>query len=199
MRAFLVLCSIAGLAACDPYSPDLGPRPFRCGTDDPECPSGYQCVEHSPTERFCERSGGNPDDPDSGNPIECDDDSSIEPNDTTDQAWVTPIPDSMPTVSLVQLSICPSSDKDLYRFGVQVNGKNLHVTVETESSGALALQILNGAGAVIANGAQTSDTRIDVAVNNLSIGTYFVQVAAASPGDTDNSTLDIVTCDGAPC
>jgi hypothetical protein len=204
----VLLLPLLTVAACDPFSPDLGESPFRCGDADPACPSGYECVEYSPAQKVCERSGEDPGDPDGGsNPIECDDDSDVEGqngNDTVNTAWVTPIPNSMPTLSLVRLSICPSDDQDHYRFGVNENGKNIHVTITSQvSDGKLGLQILEGQGDVIANGAVTDGTTIEVAVNNLSIGDYFVKVFAHpdEPDAQNNYSLDIVTCGpvGGPC
>lgn len=191
---------VALSAACSPYDPELGDTPFRCGTDEPRCPSGYQCVEYSPAEQICERAGGgDPEiDADPGN-LDCNDDTSIEPNDTTATAWTTPIPASRPDISLVQLAICPDTDKDLFRFGVEVNDKNVRATVTTVvADGSLLLQVLNGAGAVIANGQATGADKIIVAVNNLAIGTYYIQVSAPV-GVQNNYTLDIVTCSGPPC
>jgi len=200
MRLSLLLLSTGLLAAC--YSPDLGDTPFRCGTDDPKCPDGYTCHVYSPSEQICERGSGGADanGGSDGSNLNCNDDSSIEPNDTTANAWVSPIPSTMSSVSLVQLAICPSTDKDLFRFGVEVNGKNMKATVTTDvASGPLLLQVLNGAGATIANGTATSQTQIVVAVNNLAIGSYYVSVAANGEGVENNYTIDIVTCDGAPC
>ncbi|CAN5720994.1 hypothetical protein BH11MYX2_BH11MYX2_27760 [soil metagenome] len=34
---------IAALAACSPYSPDLGNAPYICADTDPRCPDGYAC------------------------------------------------------------------------------------------------------------------------------------------------------------
>jgi hypothetical protein len=36
--------TLALLAACTPYSPDLSAEPFTCGSGDPQCPDGYACV-----------------------------------------------------------------------------------------------------------------------------------------------------------
>lgn len=200
MKSLIGLLSFGLVAAC--YNPDLGETPFRCGTEEPKCPDGYTCHVYSPAEQICELGasvvdgGGGGD----GGDLECNDDSSIEPNDMTSNAWVTPIPSTMPSVSLVQLAICPTTDKDLFRFGVEANGKNMKATITTDvASGPLLLQILNGAGATIANGQAVSQTEIVVAVNNLAIGSYYVQVAANGEDVQNNYTIDIVTCDGAPC
>jgi hypothetical protein len=200
MKFSLLLLSTGLLAAC--YNPDLGESPFRCGTDDPKCPEGYTCHVYSPSEQICEQGNVGPDGGggSDGGDLSCNDDSSIEPNDTTGNAWVTPIPSTMPSVSLVQLAICPTTDRDLFRFGVEVNGKNMKATITTDvADGPLLLQVLNGAGATIANGQAVSQTEIVVAVNNLAIGSYYVQVAANGADVENNYTIDIVTCDGAPC
>ena len=203
MRSIILLSLALGLlAACNPYDPTLGGQPFRCGTDEPRCPDGYTCHEYSPSEQICEIGnlqvdGGGGDD---GSNITCNDDSSIEPNDTTGNAWTTPIPDTMPSVSLVQLAICPTTDLDLFRFRVEVNGKNMKATVTTVvADGLLSLRVLNGSGTAIATGQAIGANEIIVAVNNLAIGTYFVEVGAGAAGVRNNYTIDIETCDGAPC
>jgi len=205
MRA-VTFCSVsllAAIAACNPYSPDLGDAPFKCGTDDPVCPDGYECVEYSASDKVCERIGTeNPDDPDAGgnNNVDCNDDSSIEPNDTTANATLTPIPDFDTDVSFVQLAICPSTDKDLFRFRVDVaDQQNVKATVTTQvAQGQLLVSILNGSGQTIVNGAPISNTQIVASMNDLSTGVWYVQVAAPE-GVENNYALDIVTCTGAPC
>lgn len=197
-----VVAGLASLGACNAYDPDLGDRPFRCGTDDPPCPDGYRCMEYSPSERICEREEGVGPDASAGgdgDDFQCNDDSSIEPNDMTSNAWTTPIPANAASVSLVQLAICPAGDKDLYRFGVEVNAKNMRAEIVTDlAAGALSLRVLNGSGSPIAPGAPISGTEVAVAVNNLAIGTYYVEVSGGE-GVRNNYTIEIVTCDGAPC
>jgi len=202
MRAapFLLLA----LAACNPYSPDLGDTPFRCGTDDPRCPSGYECIEYSDSEQICERIGLNVPDagPDrDGAPLVCNDDSDIEPNDTIGQAFLTPIPSFRTCTNMVGLAVCPTTDKDLYSFRVETNGKNMRATIESEiAEGQLELKVLNGSGATIANGAAISGTQIQVTVPNMAVGTYYVQVGAPTDSGIENNyTIEINTCDTAGC
>lgn len=199
VRAFL-LSSVAALAACNAYDPELGDRPFRCGVDEPVCPDGYECVEYSPSERVCERaSGTSPDASPDGDNFACNDDSQIEPNDTTSNAWTTPIPATDDSVSYVQLAICPAGDVDLFRFGVDVNNKNMRATVTTDLSvGQLNVAVLAGDGSPVVMGTPVSGTEVVVAFNNMAIGTYFVRVSGAE-GVRNNYTISIVTCDGAPC
>ncbi|MFH0900481.1 MAG: hypothetical protein V2A73_07615 [Pseudomonadota bacterium] len=42
--ASLALLGIVASIGCNPYDPNLGEEPFRCGTDIPRCPSGYHDV-----------------------------------------------------------------------------------------------------------------------------------------------------------
>jgi hypothetical protein len=190
MRTLLVPILLV-FAACDPFSPDLGDAPFRCGADG-ECPDGYQCIIYSQAQRVCERLGGDPGDPDSGVPVQCNDDSQVEPNDTS--PWVTPIPASRNDLTLIGLAICPTTDVDLYRFGIDVNGKNVRVTVTTEvAAGALSLQILRQ-NQVIGNGAVVSPTEIELSLGNLATDSYDVKIAAGAAGVQNNYSLEIVTC-----
>lgn len=43
-RYVATLLAIGSLTACNAYDPDLGPAPFLCGTAEPRCPDGYDCV-----------------------------------------------------------------------------------------------------------------------------------------------------------
>jgi hypothetical protein len=192
---------LLGVAACDPYSPNLGHQPFRCGTDEPRCPDGYVCMEYSETEHVCE-AGEPPDSPDArgdGGGEECNNDSAIEPNNTTNQAWTTPIPANRDCISLVSLAVCPAGDVDLYRFGVEENGKNLKAEVTANlGAGALTLRVLNNAGSPVANGQAVDGDTLQLIFNNMAVGVYYVEVAA--PEDvTNNYIIDIFTCDETSC
>jgi hypothetical protein len=198
MRAASLLLTF--LVACNPYNPDLGSSPFRCGTDEPVCPDGYECVEE-----ICERVGGDTS-PDGGGdsdgaPLVCNDDSDIEPNDTTGQAFLTPIPTFDSCTYMVSLAVCPSTDKDLYSFRVETAGKNLRATITLDvGQGQLELKVLNGAGATISSGVVVDANTIAVTVPNMAIGTYYVQVSAPTDSGIENNyTLEIVTCDTAGC
>jgi hypothetical protein len=58
MRAALLLsASLAGLAACTPYAPDLPEEPFYCGSG-ALCPDGYACVGEGSNAVCAERAGG---------------------------------------------------------------------------------------------------------------------------------------------
>jgi hypothetical protein len=76
LRSLLVCAALA--LACNPYDPDLGDTPFRCGTDEPRCPDGYVAVEESVVRCICERAATAPD----GGPSDyvCDGDPFENPN-----------------------------------------------------------------------------------------------------------------------
>ena len=38
---------VIAIAACTPYDPSLSETPFFCGSGDPQCPDGYQCVQQA--------------------------------------------------------------------------------------------------------------------------------------------------------
>lgn len=202
MRTSLVASAFlaaALAAACNPYDPDLGPEPFRCGTDEPRCPDGYTCVEISATSHLCQLSGtdipdvdATPTIPDAG-PFTCNDDSEIESNDTIDSATTTPIPGQSEEYRLVGLAICPTSDVDIFRFGVEETGKNVQANVTyTSGQGQLVLEILNSVGSTIATGNQETAALLRANLANAPQGIYFVRVAAET-GAQNNYNIEIVT------
>lgn len=194
MRLLASLSFLAALAACNAYDPDLGPAPFRCDPDG-RCPDGYSCVE-----QICERAGGGDpvDEPDAdpGQNLECNDDSSIEPNDQTANATATGITTTDACTCLVQLAVCPESDQDLYWFRTVGNNTSVRATIKTDvGAGELQLQILNGSGTVTSTGIPTSGTRIDVSQANLSQGTWYVRVQAPESAPVENNyTFELATC-----
>jgi hypothetical protein len=200
---FALVVGAAALAACNPYDPQLGPRPFRCGAEAPFCPIGYECVEYSSAQRVCERSSGagQPDAGVDGSTFQCNDDSSIEPNDQITQAWISPIPDFASCTRLVGLAICPDTDKDHYRFGVAQNGKNMRTVLTAEGPvTSLELEVLNRTGSRIAGGVATSSSTLEVVVNNLPQDQYYIKVGSAEDsGVRSNYALEIITCDQSGC
>lgn len=198
--AFASLATLA-VAACDPYDPDLGTTPFRCGTEEPRCPEGYMCMEYSPSMQICEAGedslvDAGPDEADAG-PFVCNNDMTIEPNESISNATSTPIPDIQDFYNLASLAICPDTDIDVFRFRVAETGKNVTVDLTHQSSrGLLTVDILNAAGTSIAPGSPVmgDNNHLRAAINNLPSGIYYVQVASSGVGIQNNyDTLDIVT------
>ena len=158
MRAAFALPFLAAAAhaACNSYNPDLGAVPFRCGTDEPRCPLGYTCVSYSGDEELCEKTGNEGDDgadagsqPDGGGGFTCADDGELEPNNNMGEATNTLIPSQHDTYKLVSLSICPDTDLDIFRFEVDVSGKNLRADLSYQATrGQLILEVLEDGGTV---------------------------------------------------
>ena len=202
MRALAlpVLAAAAALAACNSYNPDLGAVPFRCGTDEPRCPLGYTCVSYSADEELCEKTGGGEEgdadagsQPDGGGDFTCADDGELEPNNNTGEATNTLIPSQHDTYKLVSLSICPDTDTDVFRFEVDVSGKNLRADLSYQAArGQLTLEVLEDGGTVIRSAEPVSGMSdlIRAEVPNMPQGTYFVQVRA--PASIENNyTIEI--------
>jgi hypothetical protein len=185
--------ALAAAAGCNPYDPNLGGRPFKCGTDDPRCPDGYTCVDLSATNSVCEKnSGGGPDAKRSSDAsaVMCGTDTQLEPNEDTSHAFETPVRATSATYALAQLAICPSTDIDTYGFTTTAINQQVTITVTyATSQGQLNLNVLNSAGTPSATGTPQGNTLV-VSTNRLSIGHWFAQVTAAS-GVTANYDLSI--------
>lgn len=202
MRALLayttILAAALAVTACDPYDPNLGDHPFRCGANG-ECPEKYVCVDYSETVRLCEPKNS-PNVPDGGvhtdgTPYHCGSDDSIEPNDSITDPTITPIPDFGDDYELVGLQICPDTDLDIFRFRTDVVGKTVVVTITYPSNqGLLALDILNSGGDVIKSGTPTGNPdAIEARIDNLPASTYFAQVSSGAAGVENDYSIDIVT------
>lgn len=189
----------AAVAACTPYNPELGEAPFFCGPpeQDPRCPEGYTCIPApgGGTMDVCVSPNGTIP-PDSNGLAGCDDDSSLEPNDSYMNAWITPV-DQTKNFPLSSLSICPSGDKDTYSVMLTTPNQNLEMTVRYEAGGA-ALQgaLLNSGGSPIMNASPVvgMSQTIRAYVANMPTGVYYVQVYGPNSGTvtTNNYELDIV-------
>jgi len=178
-------------AACNPYDPELGNTPFRCGMSNPVCPDGYTCN----TSGVC--ISGDDIRPDASTAFVCADDGSLEPNDMPNRAFVTPIPSAGTKYSLLGLAVCPTGDIDHFQFGVTANGTNLEASVVSVAGRApLQLNLLTTTGAVIATGLSDTATpqRVKLEVSNrLAVGTYVIQVKSPDMAE-NNYDLVIKTC-----
>ncbi len=191
LRTALFLALAATAVGCDPYDPDLGPTPFRCGGDDNACPDGYTCNVDIDV---CEKTGtGATID---GPSFACGDDTQLEPNDMPTQAYIMPVPSS-PSYTLAGLSICPATDVDTYRFGVDATGTNFEALVVGMSDRAsLVVDLLNSNGTIISSGTPVDGSPQQVKIelsNRLPVGNYFVRVKAAD-ATQNNYNVTIKTC-----
>lgn len=192
----LLLASLLSAAACSPYDPDLGAAPFRCGPVEQgqRCPDGYTCIpgQGSNAPEVCIENGGNGMLPDAGTGT-CADDRSLEPNDSTGTAWVTPV-DSTKSFPLAALAICPAGDKDTYSVMITQANENLEMLIQYQAGGAeLQGAILNSAGISIGNAISTGSGTKRAYTPNLPTGIYYVQVTGPSSGTatTNNYSLTI--------
>ena len=192
LSLLLALTAVALTAlACNAYNPDLGDRPFRCGDSEERCPDGYRCVVSSPTQEFCEREGG-PTSPDAANNFNCADDSATEPNNELAMAFVTPIPDQSTSFSLVGQAICAADDVDIFRFGIDLDGRNLRTDISFDASQtSLVLEVLNNGTPIRIGGAVSGNpglVRAEVA--NMPPGEFFVSVRSDT-GLQNNYSIEI--------
>jgi hypothetical protein len=199
MRTLILISTFTAAlaAACTPYSPDLGAAPFNCGPVEQEqrCPEGYTCIpQGSAAPDVCLRNGGDGTIPDGGGGNgTCANDSSLEPNDSTSMAWITPV-DTTKSFPLSALAICPAGDKDTYSVMMTVANQNLEMIVEYEAGGAdLQGAILNSSGISIGNATATTANTRRAYTPNLPSGIYYVQVTGPSSGTvtTNNYKLNI--------
>ena len=118
----------------------------------------------------------------------------IEPNDSITNPTVTPIPDFGDDYELVGLTICPDTDVDVFRFRVDITGKNATVTLSYPSVyGTLDLAILNSTGVSIREGAPSANPDIvNASVQNLPSGTYYAQVSAGAAWVTNTYDIEFV-------
>lgn len=172
MKTMVLLCT--ALAACTPFSPDLGDAPYLCA--DGQCPTGYTCTttaEPAPRDKVCVAAGG--DVPDGGtNGFECLDDTAFGDNDEKEGAFQTPVAASTASFSALA-AICPELDEDHYAVQVVTNGSNLKVTTSWESGKPISVSILNSAGTSIGNGVPDGDQAFVACVTNLPPSTYYAK------------------------
>lgn len=192
MRSLTVVFLLGLFGACTPYEPDLGPAPFLCGTAEPRCPDGYSCMMMD-TREVCLAPNGTIPDAGKGN---CADDSMLEPNDSIQMAFQTPVATQKNNLTFAGLAICPAGDKDTYSITITMAQQNLEMLVEYEGTGAdLQGSILNMGGTPIANAAvMTGATGVRRAyAPNLPTGTYYAQIYGPNSGavQTNNYKLTI--------
>jgi hypothetical protein len=193
MRALAILVLALPAAACSPYSPDLGAAPFLCGSAAPACPDGYICSMGTGSAGVCTKMGGSGI-PVDGTPDNCSNDQALEPNESITMAWQTPV-DTRKTFPLSQLAICPAGDKDTYAMAITVEGENIEVLIDYDTTGA-ALQggILLSSGNTAASAMPISGSpgHIRAYLANASVGEYYAQVFGPAQGaSTNNYNLTI--------
>lgn len=195
MRSLLFFALASAIIACSPYDPELGPSPFLCGPADqaPRCPDGYTCQMMGTAEYCLAPSGTIPVD---ANNLNCDDDSQLEPNNSIQEAFQTPVATQKNTLTFAGLSICPMGDKDNYAITITTATQNLEMIIEYDTAGAdLQGSILASNGTPLANASPVTDMPgvRKAYVPNASVGTYYAAVFGPSMGTltTNNYKLTI--------
>jgi len=195
MRSLLFFALASAITACSPYDPDLGPSPFLCGPTDqnPRCPDGYTCQTMGTAEYCLAPQGTIPVD---ASNLNCDDDSQLEPNNSIQEAFQTPVATQKNTLTFAGLSICPMGDKDNYAITITAATQNLEMIIEYDASGAdLQGSILSSNGTPLANASPvTGMTGVRKAyVPNAPVGTYYAAVFGPTMGEltTNNYKLTI--------
>ena len=175
MKTLALLC-FALCAACSSYSPDLGAVPFACGSSDPKCPDGYDCVPlGSGGQMECLQAGGTA--PDAGsNSGQCADDSNLEPNNDVQHAYMI---SSLPAggLKLAGLAICPVGDKDTYELTQATAGQTLEADIDFDPNQAtLTVNIISSAGTTTVPGQPNGSGKAKAALANVQSGPQYVQV-----------------------
>jgi hypothetical protein len=194
LRGLAALACLTTLAACDPFTPNLGPDPFRCARTPPLCPDGYACVltqgvpvctlhGEQAREAGTREAGQTPIDM----PQTCPD-VDLEPNDSTTQA--TPLPRQ--SVTLEKLALCPVGDVDFYSLDL-LQSDNLTVDLfQTLAQTQVAdLEVLAGDGKTVLGSATGANTDQHVALSVPSAGKYYIYVLGDSPLVTTAYSLQI--------
>jgi hypothetical protein len=176
IRAALLL----GLVACNPYNPDLGDVPFRCGTDEPRCPDGYVPVQVSTPICECHRQALTAD---AGGDYFCNfDPSDTEAfrNDTAAHAAIVDV-ETNPVINIVDRAICPRGDEDHYGFNAPRVGTRILMRVSYDRTRlAPGLDITNQDGASLGPARAEPQLGVVTAEHTTTFpGVYVLKIIAA--------------------
>jgi len=172
MKTLALFCLVLG-SGCSSYSPDLGTVPFTCGTSDPKCPDGYDCVAAG-TQMQCVKAGGTA--PDGGSNGQCDDDSMLEPNNDTTHAYMI---NSLPAggLKLVGLAICPAGDKDTFELTQATAGQTLVADIEFDTTQAsLTVNLVTSNGMTTVPGQANGAGKAKATLVGVQSGPQYIQV-----------------------
>nr|HEX4318864.1 hypothetical protein [Kofleriaceae bacterium] len=196
MRAVILAVAVGAINACSPYSPSLPAEPFLCGPQMPPCPDGFACVAQG-SAMICQGAGGG-DQPDGGggSGFQCANDGDFEPNDTLAQAFATPVASERNTIKFGPLSICPVSDKDIFKVDITVAQQNFDVQVTYDNGDPLQLALLDASGATVASGsANGTANTLEAKVPNEPAGSVYAQVfgpnTPGAAGGENNYTITL--------
>jgi hypothetical protein len=194
MRLTILACLAGVLVGCNAYDPNLPAVPFRCGSEEPVCPSGYRCEGGDCVEDI--------DGPDAPPPVfdaRCSD--LAEPNDMLNMATLTPVYADLEMIVLESASLCPATDRDYFRVtqpmacGAAPNPPcpNLDVLVAyTGAPPALVLQ--NATGATVQIGGMPNPpvpNTVKAVLNNVAQGQWYIVISTQQDQLVPNYRLTI--------
>jgi hypothetical protein len=184
MQRMALMFGFLAAAGCNPFDPELGERPFKCGTDAPRCPDGYDAVDVTQVRCECIRQTGG-----GGGDYDCNADTA-EPNNTTDNATSTAIGPGTSTV-YNDLAVCPATDIDTFELTIGRSGTTINVQVDFDPMRVPPdVDILNS------NGVSVQPTVNSIGVGRIiaserveSTGKFYAQVlsGSASEGEANYS------------
>lgn len=198
---FALSLSVLG---CNSFDPDLGATPFKCGPVEPRCPESFTC-QQSGTAELCVADGQDPSTfPDGGGipgEFSCNNDSEVEPNDTTTTAVNTALDGQAAAPEnyrLVGLLICPTTDQDNFWLRTKPGANStINASIEVgNGTGGLVLEILSAGGAPLTTGtpsvADPSVIEATISQANAS-GEFYVRVSSDGSGENNYNVNITVT------
>jgi len=189
MRAVTTLFLLLVLAGC-PYKPELSKEPFLCNTTEPACPHGYNCQPDSDGKMVCVQNGleAIPD----ALPVNCADDKAMEPNDSIETAFATPLEDSLIHINYGGLSICPGTDIDNYIIDVAGEGHSIDAVMTYEAGFPLTTALFDLNSTKVADGTASGDDIVTLHYAATNSGAYYLQVTSPTSHE-NNYRLEITT------
>jgi hypothetical protein len=154
------------------------------------CPHGYNCQADSDGTMVCIQNGLDaiPD----ALPVNCADDKAMEPNDSIETAFVTPLEESLIHINYNGLSICPGTDIDNYVIDVAGEGHSIDVVMTYQPGFPLATGLFDLNSTKVADGTPSGDDVVSLHYAATNSGAYYLQVTSPT-GQENNYKLEITT------
>jgi hypothetical protein len=180
--ASIIAATALAASACDPYNPDLGSRPYRCASEGPKCPDGYEAVEvPQPVVCECRLPDAPAEQADAGS---CANDPT-EPNDFFANARQTPVGAGSMTAEFHDQAICSPTDVDTYSFQTTATNQKVTATLQFQAAiGQLTLAIVDQNGLPIGMGPMSQGMALVATATIPNPGKYYVQVKSTNGTNT---------------
>lgn len=187
MRLSILL--VVAAAACSPYNPDLGDKPFLCGSSEPRCPEGYTAVDVTAVRCECvsevTQGGGGGEACDNFNP------DALEPNDGTSSATPTAIGSST-TTSYQGVAVCPGTDQDVYVMDINKTSTAIKAEVTYTNGAAPTVDILDPQGVSVRPTVNSAVTgKVTATFTSRVMGRHYAVVKAGAQLMPVDYTIDL--------